>query len=104
MRSACCVGFAYKGGKSCGGKRGVKEDSTFFSQATERMELLFPDMGINAGGVDLGWKMKRSLLAVLSLKCLLDTQLECQKGSGGPSVQFRGGMEAGDGQNWEWNC
>lgn len=60
------------------------------------MELRLTDMGIIAGGAYLGWKMKRSVLAILSLRRLLDIQVEYQKGSGDPSVQFREEIWAGD--------
>lgn len=61
------------------------------------MELHLTDVGIIADGADLGWKMRRSVLAILSLRCLLDIQVEYQKGSGGPIVQFKGEIWAGGG-------
>lgn len=45
----------------------------------------------------MGWKMRRSILAILNLRGLLDIMVECQKDSGDPSVPFKGESWAGPG-------
>ena len=54
-------------------------------------------MGTITDGADVGWKMRRSILAILNLRGLLDIKVECQKDSGDPSVPFRGESWAGPG-------
>ena len=49
-----------------------------FSFAAERREVCLTDMGLLADGANLGWKMNRLVLAMLSLRCLLDIQVTCQ--------------------------
>ena len=61
------------------------------------MALYLTDTGVITDGADLGWKMRRSIWAVLNLRGLLDIKVECQKDHGDPGVPFRGESWAGPG-------
>ena len=61
------------------------------------MALYSADPGVITDAADFGWKMRRSILAILNLRGLLDIKVECQKDRGDPGVPLRGESWAGPG-------
>lgn len=60
------------------------------------MDLPFVEMSKTGGGGGLRRKIKDLVLGILSLRCLLNIQVETANRVGYMSLEFRGSVQAGE--------